>query len=159
VPQVQWSQTFYGNSGHAILTSDGGYAIAGDNASILYPASERAPILIKTDASGNLLWNKTFEATGLVATDSVVQTKDGGYALSGTNIAPPLMSPIYSGWLIKTDDKGNMQWNKTFGLPLQTCFVTQESDGSYVLTGYVANSFNGDNAVLMKLDERQFGVE
>lgn len=151
--QTEWSKTYYGDSGHAIQTSDGGYAIAGNNASIMYPASERAPILIKTDASGALLWNKTFDATGHVATASIVQTKDGGYALSGTNIAPPIMSPVYSGWLIKTNDKGTLQWNKTFGQPLQTCFVIQDSDGNYVLTGYATNSANGADAVLIKVNQ------
>ena len=152
VSQTEWSKTYYGDGGHAIQTSDGGYAIAGNNASLMYPAWERAPILIKTDAQGQLLWNKTFEATGHVATISIVQTKDGGYALSGTNIAPPTMNPVYSGWLIKTDDKGAVQWNKTFGLPLQTCFVIQDSDGNYVLTGYATNDANGGDAVLMKVN-------
>jgi hypothetical protein len=150
--QTEWSKTYYGDTGHAVQTSDGGYAIAGSNASIMYPAWERAPILIKTDASGELLWNKTFDATGHVATSSIVQTKDGGYALSGTNIAPPIMNPVWSGWLIKTDDRGTIQWNKTFGLPLQTCFVIQGNDGNYVLTGYATNNANGADTVLMKVN-------
>ena len=150
--QTEWSKTYYGDTGHAVQTSDGGYAIAGSNASIMYPAWERAPILIKTDASGELLWNKTFDATGHVATSSIVQTKDGGYALSGTNIGPPTMNPVWSGWLIKTDGRGTVQWNKTFGLPLQTCYVIQGSDGNYVLTGYATNELNGDDTVLMKVN-------
>jgi photosystem II stability/assembly factor-like uncharacterized protein len=118
----------------------------------MYPALERAPILIKTDALGELLWNKTFETTGHVATASILQTRDGGYALSGTNIAPLIINPVYSGWLIKTDNEGTIQWNKTFGLPLQTCFVIQTSDGNYVLTGYATNEANGANGVLIKVN-------
>lgn len=150
---TDWSQTYHGDSGRAIQTSDGGYAIAGTNASVLFfPASERAPILIKTDASGKLIWNRTFEATGLVAVIAVMQTQDGGYALSGTNIAPPILSPVYSGWLIKTDGQGIVQWTKTFGLPLQTCYAIQDHSGNYVVLGYATNERNGDDMVLYKVN-------
>ena len=55
VPQLQWGKTYYGDSGSVIQTTDGGYAIAANNASIgFYPAWQRAPMLIKTDITGNL---------------------------------------------------------------------------------------------------------
>lgn len=154
VPQLQWSKTYNGDSGLAVQTADGGYAIAAKNASIWYPALERAPMLIKTDSSGNLQWSKIFETVGLVGVNSIVQTKDSGYAISGTSIAPPILNPVYSGWLIKTDDKGTVQWNKTFEDPLETCHVIQTSDGGYALTGYMANSANGANGLLLKMDEK-----
>ncbi len=151
--QTEWSKTYYGDVGRAIQTSDGGYAIAGNNASVgFFPAVERAPTLIKTDASGNLVWNQTFPMTGHVGTASIVQTKDGGYILSGTNIAAPITSPVYSGWLIKTDSNGNVDWTKTFVLPLQTCYTIQDSRGEFVVTGYAENDANGVDAVLMKVN-------
>ncbi len=149
--QTEWSNTYYGDTGRAIQTSDGGYAIAGSNASIMYPAWERAPILIKTDASGKLLWNRTF-GTGHVATSSIIQTQDGGFAMSGTNIGLPVTNPVYSGWLIKTDSNGMVQWTKTFGLPLQTCHAIQTSDGNYVVVGYATNEAKGADTVLYKLN-------
>ena len=151
IPQLEWSKTYYGVSGCAIQTADGGYAIAGNNASMLfYPAWERAPTLIKTDALGELQWNKTFEATGHVATSSIMQTTDGGYVLSGSKIAPPTTSPVYSGWVIKTDEQGNIEWKKTIEMPLERCYIIQTSDESYVLTGYTANNATG---TLTKLDK------
>jgi hypothetical protein len=84
----QWSKTYYGSNGIAIQTSDGGYTIAGSNGSnLLFPASQLAPTLTKTDASGDVQWNKAFQANDLVSTDSLAQTKDGRYMLSGCNIA------------------------------------------------------------------------
>jgi hypothetical protein len=148
----EWSQTYYGTSAKAIQTSDGGYLLAASNASLMFPAAERAPILIKTDANGNLQWNRTYPDTGHVAAASAVQTQDGGYALTGTNIAPPITSPVYSGWLIKTDAQGNVVWQKTFGLPLQTCFGIQDHAGDYVVVGYASNEQNGADTVLMKVD-------
>ncbi|MFA5366025.1 MAG: hypothetical protein WC325_12655 [Candidatus Bathyarchaeia archaeon] len=161
-PLLEWSKTYYGSSGRAIQTADGGYAIAGSNASILFfPAWERAPTLIKTGSSGELQWNKTFEATGHVATSSVVQTKDGGYMLSGSSviISNEFISEIsagnlpYSGWIIKTDEQGKLEWNKTIELPLERCYIIQTSDENFVLTGYMKNSSNATDGVLMMLDD------
>lgn len=153
-PQMEWSKTYSGDSGDAIQTADGGYAIAANNGSIMYPAWQRAPMLIKTDSSGNLQWQKTFNNVGLAGITSIVQTKDGGYVLSGTDISPPISKPVYSGWVIKTDDKGTVQWNKTVDLPIETCFVIQTSDGGYALTGYVPNISKGDDGLLVKMDRQ-----
>ena len=51
----------------------------------------------------------------------MVQTSDGGYALTG------------SGCLVKTDSSGNMQWNQTY--VGQTISLVQTSDGGYELAG------------------------
>jgi hypothetical protein len=151
-PQLQWSQTYLGLGGQAIQTSDGGYVIAGTNASVLfYPASERAPILIKTDPSGAVQWTKTFE-TGNAGVNSVIQTSDGGFAISGSNIiAPPVFNPTYSGWLIKLDNQGNLQWNKTFD-SLQRCCVIQVRDNGYVVVGIKSNNVSSVDVVLLKTD-------
>jgi hypothetical protein len=129
-----------------------GYAVAGSNGSTLFfPSSERAPTLTKTDASGSLQWNKTFEATGLVFTNSLLQTKDGGLLLSGWNIVDAGNGTfVRSGWLIKTDIRGNVEWNQTFNLPLETCHTIQVTDGSYVSVGGMYNNFNGYDSVLVR---------
>jgi hypothetical protein len=151
--QLQWSKTYYGTNGVAIQTSDGGYAIAGTNASSrLFPAEERAPTLIKTDPSGQMEWNTTFENTGHTFTNTILQTNDGGYILSGSSISGSVMSAVYSGWLIKTDVKGSVQWNKTLGLPLERCFTIQAGDGNFVIVGNMFNNFNGTDGALIKLD-------
>lgn len=151
-PEQQWSRSYLGNGGRAIQTCDGGYAIVGMNASMLfYPASERAPILIKTDDSGAVQWRKTFQETGVAGVNSIVQTKDSGFALSGSSIAPPIISPVYSGWLIKTDAQGDIQWRKTFG-PMESCYSIQTSDNGFVLVGTISNNVSSVDAVFVKID-------
>ncbi len=154
-PQLEWSKTYYGDTGRAIQTSDGGYAIAGKNASYLqYGAAMRAPTMIKTDAMGTVQWNKTFEFTGLEAVSSIIQTKDGGYVLSGSNVtAHSVLDITYSGWVIKIDQQGNVEWSKTIELPLTSCNIIQASDESYVLTGQLSSTVNGIEAALAKLDK------
>ncbi|MDH5374950.1 MAG: hypothetical protein OEZ21_09050 [Candidatus Bathyarchaeota archaeon] len=97
----QWNETYGGpeeGDDHAlsmVQTSDEGYALAGLATSL--GAGGRDFWLIKTDPSGNAMWNLTFgESNDDVAT-SVIQTYDGGYAVAGYIES----SPDRDFWLIK----------------------------------------------------------
>ena len=59
--------------------------------------------LIKTDASGNKVWDKTFGESGYDVASDVQQTSDGGYILAGYG----LNENTPDAWLIKTDANGN----------------------------------------------------
>ena len=64
-----------------VQTSDGGYALAGTT--IPYGSGSGDFWLVKTDASGNMQWNKTYGGTYYEQASALVQTIDGGYALTG----------------------------------------------------------------------------
>ena len=61
VPHMQWSKTYGFYSGRSVVqTADGGYAAAGSNATRGDRGfGDYAPLLIKTDSSGELEWGKT----------------------------------------------------------------------------------------------------
>jgi hypothetical protein len=106
-----WQKTF-GGSGNdwansVQQTSDGRYIIAGytDSLSGVVGTVSTDAWLIKTDASGNKLWDKTFGGSGNVEANSVQQTGDGGYILAGSTDSPGAGGP--DAWLIKTDANGN----------------------------------------------------
>jgi hypothetical protein len=150
-----WNQTFGGSSSdiasHLVQTSDGGYALAGYTYS--FDADLKDFYLVKTDAAGNILWNKTYGGASYEEALSLVATSDGGFALVGyTN--PPL-SADYDVWLIKTDPSGNVEWNKTYGGPNidRGHSVVQTADGGYAIVCRT-NSFGagGTDVWLIKTD-------
>lgn len=124
--EVVWSKNCTsGRLRSAILTSDGGYALAGSGEADL----------VKTDSEGNIQWNKTYVTLDDTLIYPMIQTSDGGYAILGAG-----SHPFYGkseARLVKTDSTGNLQWNKTYGEPDEydsLCSIV-ESDGGYVLMG------------------------
>ncbi|HKZ93180.1 MAG TPA: hypothetical protein VJ249_01185 [Candidatus Bathyarchaeia archaeon] len=117
-----------------VQTSDGGYALAG-----AIGWGSRDVWLVKTDATGNHQWNKTYGGTNWDEARSLVQTGDGGYALAGYTNSYGYATPTYPNfWLVKTDSSGNALWNKTYGGQYHDYgySVVQTSDGGYALAGY-----------------------
>jgi hypothetical protein len=141
--QVQWSRT-YGQPGEmgesVVQTADGGYMIAGSNSttySIGSGYSGYVPLLIKTDPSGEVQWEKAYRSEiGYGFAHAVVQTSDLGYVM------------FCGGQMVKTDSEGNVQWIK----PLGGNFGIQTSAGDYVLLSGSYDSNNALIATLLKTD-------
>jgi len=135
---MQWNKT-YGGTGEdkafaLVQTVDGGYALAGRTSS--FGAGSVDFWLVKTDAAGNMQWNKTYGGTSHDDAWGLVQTVEGGYALAGVTYSFGAGNGDF--WLVKTDAAGNAQWNKTYGGTNKDwayAFV-QTVDGGYALAGY-----------------------
>jgi hypothetical protein len=148
-----WNKTYGGtdadHSAALIVTGDGGYALAG--ATYSYGAGNSDAWLVKTDASGNMQWNKTYGGTNDEYFRGIVQTGDGGYALAGSTTS--FGAGDADAWLVKTDSSGNAQWNKTYGGTNSDGpgSLVQTIDGGYALSGQSFGVSDAD-AWLVKTD-------
>lgn len=151
----QWSKRFGGtdtdNAASVQQTEDGGYIFAGATKS--FGSGKQDAWLIKTDSNGNQQWMKIFGETGDDGVHSVQRTLDNGYILSGWTDSYGVGS--FDAWIIKVDENGNQQWNKTFGGAShdEASLIQQTMDGGYIFTGLTKSYGAGDtDAWLLKID-------
>jgi hypothetical protein len=143
-----WTRTFhgYGNCRAASVqqTSDGGYIITGGtNASGGIFGAIWDIWLLKTDTSGDSLWSKTYGGNETDYGNSVQQTTDGGYIITGHTYPSGSNVDVY---LIKTNASGDTLWTRTIGGSYTDVgmSVQQTADGGYIITGYTDPFGTGD---------------
>jgi len=139
-PDTLWTQTFggmYWDEGLSVTeTSDSGYIYTG----IYDPdisTSYFDLLLVKTDYNGNKEFIKIYNWGASDQGNSVDQTLDGGYIVTGHADIPPSWPQLLL--LVKTDIYGDTIWTKTYGAvgaPASGFSVQQTRDGGYIITGY-----------------------
>ncbi|MBK7390071.1 MAG: T9SS type A sorting domain-containing protein [Bacteroidia bacterium] len=134
--------TYHVNRGYGVKqTSDGGYIMAGNYG--VSPSSNGTSLfeIIKTDSSGNVLWDKAYGDSTTNTTDyaySIDETFDGGFIAGGITSS----FGVYQMYLVKTDNAGNLQWSKTFGASpshIGVSFAVQAKDSSFVIAGHLGS--------------------
>lgn len=92
----------------AVATSDGGFAIGGGETGL-----DIGDFVIKMDANATVQWAHEFtkETNFTPRIDSLIQTSDGGYALSGR---VPKVGGTADTFLMKIDSAGQLHQCKTF---------------------------------------------
>lgn len=113
---VIWQKTFGGTDwdfAHSIkATQDGGLIVAGTTYS--YGRGNADGYLLKLDVNGNTQWQKTYGGVKDDEFKSVVETNDGGFALTGYTKS---YNDVDSGdvWVFKTSNIGDSLWCKFYG--------------------------------------------
>lgn len=162
---IQWQNTIGGAGLDDIYslsqTNDGGFILGGySNSNISGDKSENSNgfmdyWIVKTDASGNILWQNTIGGNSNDILFKINETFDNGYICGGfsdsnisgdkteNNIGPPLSNDI---WIIKTDSIGNIQWENTIGgNDNDDCrSIIPTNDGGYIIGGFSRSNISGD---------------
>ncbi len=150
--QVEWIKNFGGSgddTAHAIIaTTDGGYAILGFSNSIDGDLTDKTIEvndywLLKLDADGNLEWNKTYGGSKDDRGQSLVQTKDGGYAMTGYAMSSDgdgsNNEGFHDNWIVKLDATGMIEWEKSFGFSGHdhSYDILQTDDEGFFFVGFL----------------------
>ncbi len=135
------------------MTADGGYVVAGETESsdgdITINHGGRDFWVIKIDASGSLLWQKSLGGSRDDQAYGVRATPDGGCVVAGNEASADGDVTGNHGnldvWVVKLDNTGNVQWQKALGGSKSDggYSVDLTQDGGYVVAGY-ADSNDGD---------------
>jgi len=140
-----WGSTGDDRGMTSTQTLDGGYIIAGDTNGFGTVGTDM--FLAKYDAAGGLVWNKTWGGAGSDHVNRIIQTSDGGYALTGCT------SSFGAGGdeaiLVKFDSTGGLSWSKAWGKASNDWNygngLTQTSDGGYAVTGQTYSYGSGSS--------------
>lgn len=158
--QTQWTKTFGGSDwdfGNCVeQTTDGGYIICGETYS--YGNGDEDYYLIKTNSTGDTLWTKTFGGLKEDIANSVIQTTDGGYILTGTTKS--MGDSLGDFYTIKTNSLGDTSWTNKFGganLDLGND-ILESKYGGYIVGGETKSfGLTDADGILVKLSP--LGIE
>jgi len=169
---LDWQKSFGGSGVDLLqsikLTADGGFILAGiSNSKKGLDKQEDAKgnddfWIIKLDAKGNGLWQKTIGGSGQEKLHSVILTSDGGYLLGGSSASYKTITSsdgktdLYGKsedtrgnldyWLVKLKNDGTIEWQKTFGGKYadELKSVTVLENGNYLVGGTSNSPVSGD---------------
>lgn len=159
-----WQKCFGGSGSESFAsisqTSDGGFIAGGQTSSSDGQVTGFHGVgdywLVKTDASGNLEWQKTYGGSKSASyAAAAMQTSDGGYFISGTTIlsngvgiSGDIAEVKGAGgdiWVLKVTVTGAITWQKTLGgTSADYCGnAIYTTDGGYLVMGLVSST-DGD---------------
>lgn len=111
--------------------------------------------LIKLDATGNTLWERTYGGNLEETGTGLWITNDGGCIITGRSNSFSANGD-FDGYIIKTDANGDTLWTNTYTGTGEEAInsVQQTPDNGYIMAGYTNSIGAGDfDMLLLKTDE------
>ena len=156
-PVIQWQLSLGDTADDVALgaqqTWDSGYIIVGyngcNNGNVTANHGFADYWVVKLSPSGNLIWQKSLGGSNADYGESIMQTFDGGFIVAGTTGSSDGdvtgFHGLYDYWVVKLDDTGGVQWQKTYGGSDddELWQIVQTTDSGYIMTGY-SYSTDGD---------------
>ncbi len=154
--EVEWQKTFggkYDDKANSIQqTTDGGYIVAGWTASL--GSGGQDVYILKLNAKGEVEWQKTFGGKDDDGANSIQQTADGGYIVSGWTKS--FGSGEEDVFISKLSPKGQLEWQKAFGGEDddEANSIQQTTDGGYIVAGETYSFDPLGDAYILKLSAK-----
>ncbi|HRH66738.1 MAG TPA: hypothetical protein PLU53_10615, partial [Bacteroidia bacterium] len=125
-----------------INTADGGYALCGYSTS--YGSGSDDAYWMKMDGNGTVLWTKTWGGIGKDRAQDIIQTSDGGYAITGYTTSSP--AQYYDAFIIRTNSSGDTLWTRRYGASGydDANAIRELPDGGFVIGGQSTNGASLD---------------
>lgn len=144
LPAAKWGKVYgtdlWDGLGDIKPTAEGGYIATGTTYALHGSAYSLDVLVMKLDADGNIVWQKTYGGNSSDYARSIVQTADGNGTVDGYIIAGSTSSfgaANDDAWLIRLDKDGNVLWQKSFGGSGndEIWQVRQTADGGFIAAG------------------------
>ncbi len=151
-----WTRTINGsNNGKdlfykVINTADGGFAFCGFSTN--NGAGNDDVYFLKMDGSGTIQWSNYWGGSGKDRAQDIIQTVDGGYAITGYSTSPP--ASYYDAFLLRLNSAGDTLWSKFYGgggFEDANSIVLMTDDG-FVMGGQGTNGGNGLDMFLVRVN-------
>jgi hypothetical protein len=132
-----------------IQTRDEGYAVCTIGSSGIFNYDM---YIVKLNGAGMLQWSKNIGGTGSEHASCIIQTRDGGFAISGETTS--FGAGDWDMFIVKIDSAGTVQWSKTFGGADAdfACSIVQTVDGGYAMAGLIYSNVSAFDMYIVKLD-------
>ena len=138
-----------------VQSPDGGFVLVGTTRSVDGDVTENYGSddfwVVKLDAAGNLLWQRSFGGSNSDEGRGISNTEDGGFIIAGrTSSTDGQISQTQGGmdfWVVKLNFEGKKEWDKSYGgVGIDWAEeIHQTRDGGYIISG-VARSSNGQTS-------------
>ncbi|HET6245913.1 MAG: caspase family protein [Bacteroidetes bacterium] len=154
--EVNWEKRFgggYEDQAKSIINSgDGAYVIAGWTKSL--GNGGRDAMVVKVNATGNKIWEKTFGKEQDDVIYSAVLSPEGNYIMCGSTFNK--QTEYYSWWVFAIDKNGTKLWENTYGGSEWDAAkaIISTTDG-FVIAGVRKNRGDMDKEMtLMKINKK-----
>lgn len=154
---LQWQKCLGGSESDGSYsiksTGDGGYILTGvvssNNGDVTGNHGVVDAWVVKMTSNGSIQWQKCLGGSAYDFANSIQQTSDGGFIISGyteSNDGDVTGNHgLGDAWVVKLSSNGNIEWQKCIGGSNEdrANYVQQTTDGGYIMAGYT-NSNDGN---------------
>lgn len=145
-----------------VQTADGGYIVGGHSQSSANGdvtgtnhSTNSDYWIVKLTSTGTVTWNVLLGGVGSEELQSIRQTADGGYIVTGQATSSAngdvtgTISGIFDFWVVKLNGTGGIVWNKLIGGNDEefSYAVQQTADGGYIVAGNSNSTASGNISV------------